>query len=146
MPRTVLVLLGLFGLLGLAATAHADAYRFDHGARVVHDHACTVTPGTIDAWVTRSTIAVDSDRATLFVKGAPYPATTHAPPYETFAIDDATHVQVKLDAIDCVDIHCHALVATYTVIRWRDGAPVCYEQWRGTAIPIPPTKRGEGAQ
>lgn len=44
MPRTVLVPITLLGLLGLAATAHADAYRFDHGARVVHDHACTVTP------------------------------------------------------------------------------------------------------
>lgn len=120
----------------LAASARADTYRFVHGERVVHDHACVAAPGVIDAWVAKSQITLGHDQATLAIKGVSYGADTHAPPYEAFTIDETTHVQVKIDALGCADIHCHALVATYTVFRWRDGAPVCYEQWLGTATPI----------
>lgn len=120
----------------LAASSSADTYRFERGARVEHDHACKAAPGVIDAWVAQSKITLGHDQATLAVKNVSYGADTHAPPYDAFTIDENTHVQVKIDGLECSDIHCKELVATYTVIRWRDGAPVCYEQWLGTATPI----------
>jgi hypothetical protein len=135
-------------IIAFAAIAHADVYRFDHGATLTaHPSRCDGGKN-ISNWATSSTLELDPKSVTLRLDGTAYTADAIDGTWYTFHSSPRYTIVVHVDPFACTDAACvTGMRATFSVIRHPDMPPntwisadTCYETWNGTVIRTPTVK------